>query len=86
MSGYKPISQEIKDQVLQRAKEGIPVTKLSSEHGILTKDIYSWIGKSSGQTPGILASAKIKRERDELLRLVGELSLRLSRREKNHAG
>jgi hypothetical protein len=51
---------------------------------VSTKAIYSWIAKQSGQTPSILAVARLKREREDLLKLVGELSLRLSRREKNH--
>ena len=34
MSGFKRIPLEIKEQVLTRAKEGIPVAQLSNEHGI----------------------------------------------------
>lgn len=86
MSGFKRIPQEIKDQVLARAKEGVPVSKLSQEHGISTKTIYTWIAKSSGVTPSLLTFAKLKREKDDLLRLVGEISLKLSRGEKNHDG
>jgi len=86
MSGFKRIPLEIKDQVLARAKEGIPVAQLSNEHGISTKTIYTWIAKSSGVAPSLLAFAKLKREKEDLLRLVGEISLKLSRREKNHDG
>lgn len=86
MSGFKRIPQEIKEQVLARAKEGIPVAQLSSEHGISTKAIYTWIAKSSGVTPSLLAFAKLKREKEDLLRLVGQISLRLARREKNNDG
>lgn len=84
MSGFKRIPSEIKSQVLTRAKEGIPVVQLSNEHGISTKTIYAWIAKSSGVTPDLLTFAKLKREKEDLLKLVGEISLRLSRREKNH--
>jgi hypothetical protein len=86
MSGFKRIPSEIKDQVLARAKEGIPVVQLSHEHGISAKTIYTWIAKSSGVTPGLLTFAKLKREKEDLLRLVGEISLKLARREKNHDG
>jgi len=41
MSGFKRIPLEIKEQVLTRAKEGIPVAQLSNEHGISTKAIYA---------------------------------------------
>ncbi len=86
MSGFRRIPQELKDQVLLRAKEGVSVVQLSKDHGVSTKAIYSWIAKSAGQPPSLLAMARLKRERDDLLRLIGELSLRISRREKNHDG
>ena len=86
MSGFKRIPQEIKQQVLTRAKEGVPVAQLSTEHGISTKTIYAWIARSSGATPSLLSLIKLKKEKEDLLRLVGEISLRLSRREKNHDG
>lgn len=86
MSGYKRIAQEIKDQILARAKEGIPVAQLSNEHGISDKSIYTWIAKNSVQSPGVLQIAKLKREKEDLLKLVGELTFKLKRGEKNKNG
>ena len=86
MSGFKRIPQEIKDQVLARVKEGVPVSQLSNEHGISLKTIYTWIAKSSVQSPGVLQMARLKREKEDLLKLVGALTLKLSRGEKNKAG
>lgn len=86
MSGFKVVPKEIKDQVLARVKEGVPVLRLASEHGISTKTIYTWISKESAKTPGVLQVAKLKREKEALLKLVGELTLRLTRGEKNKAG
>jgi len=86
MSGFKRIPQEIKDQVLARVKEGIPVAQLSSEHGISIKTIYTWIAKNSVQSPGVLQMARLKREKDDLLKLVGELTLKLKKGEKNKNG
>jgi len=83
MSGYKRIAKEIKDQVLQRVKEGIPVAKLSEEHGISTKTIYTWISKASGAYPSLLGISKLKRENEVLLRLVGELMLKQKKGEKS---
>lgn len=86
MSGYKRIPQEIKDQVLARIKEGVPVSQLSSEHGISIKTIYTWISKGPVQNPGVLQISRLKREKEDLLKLVGELTLKLKRREKNKDG
>ena len=83
MSGYKRIPQEIKDQVLARVKEGVPVSELSTEHGISVKSIYTWISKGSVKDPGVLQISRLKREKEDLLKLVGELTLKLKRGEKN---
>lgn len=83
MSGYKRIPQEIKDQVLERVKSGIPVSQLSQEHAISIKTIYTWIAKTGVQAPGTLQVARLKREKDDLLRIIGELTLKLKRGEKN---
>lgn len=86
MSGFKKIPQEIKDQILVRVKQGVPVSQLSSEHGVSIKSIYTWIARESGATPGTLQVARLKREKEDLLKLVGALTLKLSRGEKNKAG
>lgn len=86
MSGFKQIPQEIKDQVLTRVKEGVPVSQLSAEHGISTKTIYTWISKSSVQNPGVLQISRLKREKEDLLKIIGELTLKLRRGEKNKDG
>lgn len=86
MSSFKKIPQEVKEQVLARVKEGVPVARLSNEHGISIKTIYTWIAKSSVQAPGVLQMAKLKREKEDLLKLVGELTLKLKRGGKNKNG
>lgn len=83
MSGCKRIAQEIKNQVLTRVKDGVPVSQLSVEHGISIKTIYTWISKGSVQNPGVLQISRLKREKDDLLRIIGELTLKLKRGEKN---
>lgn len=86
MSGYKRIASEIKDQIISRAKDGVPVIQLSQEHGVSTKSIYTWITNNSVSAPGVLQIARLKREKDDLLNLVGELTLKLKRGEKNKDG
>lgn len=86
MSGYRRISKEIKDQVLARVKEGVPVAQLANEHGISAKTIYTWIARGSEITPGVLQISRLKREKEDLLKLVGALTLKLSKGEKNKPG
>ena len=74
-----PIDKEIKQQILDRAKEGISVPQLSREHGVSTKTIYNWLGKGTTSNPSALEYNRLKRERDELLKLVGKLTMDLSK-------
>jgi hypothetical protein len=80
--GFKPIKKEIKEQILERVKQGIPVLQLAREHAVHEKTIYDWLNKSTQKVPSYLEYAKVKRERDDLLKIVGELNLKVSRGEK----
>lgn len=82
MSGYKRIPKEIKDEVLARIKQGQKAHQLASEYGISTKTIYNWLSAGVQTEVSTLEYAKIKRERDDLLRLVGNLTLEIEKRGK----
>jgi transposase-like protein len=76
--GYK-VSKEVKEQILNRIKnEGIPVAQAAEEHGLSTRTIYSWLSRGAIGAPTWNELNKLKRERDELLRIVGELTINLS--------
>lgn len=77
-----PIAKEIKQQILDRAKEGVSAPQLSREHGVSAKTIYTWLGKQTTGNPSALEYNRLKRERDELLKLVGKLTMDLSKEKK----
>lgn len=73
---FKPIAQDIKDQIIGRIKNnGEPVSKLASEYGISVKTIYGWLRKQSEKQISFLEYARIKRENKLLLEIVGKLTL-----------
>jgi transposase-like protein len=75
---YK-IAPEVKTDILKRIKDdGLPVAKAAEEHGVSTATIYSWLGASVQAAPSWSEFAKLKRERDEFLRVIGELTVQLS--------
>lgn len=82
MGGYKRIPKEIKDEVLARLRQGQKVPQLASEYGISGKTIYNWLSAGVVAEVSVLEHARIKRERDDLLRLVGNLTLEVERRKK----
>mgnify|MGYP001283852690 FL=1 len=82
MGSYKRIPKEIRDEVLTRLKQGQKVPQLASEYGISSKTIYNWLSSGIQSEVSMLEHARLKRERDDLLRLVGNLTLEVEKRKK----
>ena len=73
---FKPIAQDIKDQIISRIKNnGEAVVKLSSEYNVSVKTIYGWLRKQSEKGVSVLELSRLKRENKLLLELVGRLTL-----------
>lgn len=78
------ISKEIKDEVLLKAKAGEKVAGLAEQYGISIKTIYAWLSHDSGQDMVSWPKYnKLKRENQELKRLLGEVTLEMSLGKKN---
>lgn len=81
---HKVIASEIKLEVLAKAKSGERVSVLASQYGISDKTIYTWLRMDTGEkVVSIIQFNKLKRENEELKKLVGEVSLALSLGKKN---
>lgn len=79
------IAPEIKEQVLKRIKEeGVSVAQAAKEHGVSDVTIYGWIGKGLKEAPTLGELVRLKRQNEELLALVGELTLTASRSQKKN--
>lgn len=75
----KIIPKEIKDEVLAKAKAGERVSVLASQYGISDKTIYTWLRMDALEpVVSILQYNRLKKENDELKKLVGELTLNMS--------
>ena len=82
MKKYK-VAPDVREQIITRIREGsVTVQQAAKEHGVHETTVYGWLGTKVDGTPSILEFAKLKRERDELLRLVGEITLKLSESQK----
>jgi len=80
--GYR-IAPEIKDQILKRVREeGTPIAQVAQEHGISDRTIYGWLTKGLSGSPSLGELVRAKRQNEELLSLVGELTLRISQSQK----
>ncbi len=87
MGQRKIFPKEIKNEIVAKVKGGEKVVDLARQYGVSDKSIYAWLHQESGDTVvSLVHYNKLKRENEELKKLIGELSLKLSLGEKNRAG
>ena len=73
------IPKEIHNEVVTKAKAGEKVADLAERYGISSKTIYGWLSKDSGEDViSVLKYNKLKRENEELKRIIGKLTLDMS--------
>ena len=83
---YRRVSSEIKEQILHRIRaEGVSATQAAQEHGISVKSVYYWLRKSTAMPSNILQMNKLRRENNDLKRLLAEALLMNERAKKNSA-
>jgi transposase-like protein len=82
MRKYK-IAPEVREQIINRIKnEGVTVAQAAKDHGVSEQTVYNWIGAKVDGGPSVMEIAKLRRENDELLKLVGILTLKLNESQK----
>lgn len=80
------IASEIREQVLARIQhEGVPVVQVAQEHGINRNTVYYWLSRKAEQGPNILQINKLRRENEELQKLLGRAMMEIERSKKNQS-
>lgn len=84
---HKPVPQEIKQEIISKVKSGRKLVDVADQYGVSDKSIYNWMRADTGETViSIHKYNKLKRENDELKRIIGTLTLDMSLGEKKWAG
>lgn len=84
MGVMKVIPKEIKQEILGKVRSGEKVMDLAKQYGISDKTIYYWLRQNSGEdVVSTVKYNKLKRENEELKRLLGEITLEMSLGKKN---
>lgn len=72
--GYPSLTSEQKQEVVSRIQDkGERVADLAKEYGVVPKTIYNLLSRSVQGSSQLLEYAKLKREHEALLKIVGEL-------------
>ena len=82
--GYPALTAKQKQEIFARINDnGEKVSDLSKEYGVVPKTIYNLLKKQINQPNIALELAKVRRERDVLLQMVGQFVLDDKARKKN---
>jgi transposase-like protein len=77
------IAPDVKEQIINRIKnDGITVQQAATDHGVSTATIYTWLGAKTEGGPSIMEIAKLKKENEELLKMIGLLTMKLNESQK----
>lgn len=78
------IAKEIKVEIIAKVQAGEQVSDLADQYAVSTKTIYGWLRQNAGEdVVSLLQYNKLKRENEELKRLIGELTLNMHLQKKS---
>jgi len=78
------VSKEIREEIIGKVQAGERVADLTDQYAVSTKTIYGWLRQDSGEgVVSVLEFNKLKRENEELKRLIGELTLNMHLQKKS---
>lgn len=80
----KRYTKEIRDEVLGKIRNGQRVSEAAKVYGISEMTIRTWLERDASSTAAeTLELSRLRRENEQLLRLVGHLTYQADVREKN---
>ena len=82
--GYPALSIKQQQEIISKIKDkGERVSDLSKEYGVVPKTIYNLLKRQMNQSNIALELAKVKREKDALLQIIGQLVFDSKNKKKN---
>ena len=80
---FKKIPVKIKEEILLKVKNGDSVADTADQYGISPKTIYGWLRNKVRPDISIAKYNKLKKNNEELKRIIGLITLELERGKKN---
>lgn len=80
---FKRVPVETKREVLEKIKNGMTVAQAATTYAISAKTIYSWLSAQNRPEISVLEVNRLRRENEELKRIIGLVTLELERGKKN---
>ncbi len=83
---YPGISKEVKEEILEKIKSGIPVGKLSEQYGVSDKTIYTWLKRTVTEPVSIRELQRLRKENAALKEIIGILTIEKEKIKKKAEG
>lgn len=80
---FKRVPAETKREVLDKVKAGMSIAEAAKQYALSTKTIYTWLSNQVRPEISVLEYNRLKKENEELKRIVGIITLELERGKKN---
>ena len=80
---FRRVPLETKNEIVGKVKNGMTVTEAAKQYAVSTKTIYAWLSNQTRPEISILEFNRIKKENEELKRIIGIITLELERGKKN---
>ncbi len=80
---FKRVPLETKNEIVEKVKSGVSVAEAAKQYAVSTKTIYAWLSNQTRPEISVLEYNRIKKENEELKRIIGIITLELERGKKN---
>lgn len=80
---FKKIPTKTREEILLKIKNGETVAETAAQYGISPKTIYGWLRNKVRPEISIAEHNRLKRDNEELKRIIGLITLELERGKKN---
>ena len=80
---FKKVPIKVKEEILLKIKNGVRVLETANQYGISSKTIYTWLKNQVKPAISIIEYNRLKRDNEELKRIIGLITLELERGKKN---
>jgi len=80
---FKRVPLETKSEILSKVKSGQTVLDAAKQYAVSSKTIYAWLRNETRPDISVLEYNRLRKENEELKRIIGIITLELERGKKN---
>lgn len=80
---FKRVPLETKNEMVEKVKCGLSVAEAAKQYAVSTKTIYAWLSNQTRPEISVVEFNRVKKENEELKRIIGIITLELERGGKN---